>query len=1695
MLRNISASITDALGFGDDKPETNIRDKRPAPVPKDALLELYATMHAERLAVPQAERDQALAWHVLIEQLPTLAAAIGSRNVSADARLRAMHRVARALAIAVADRPNAMLASRFEPTNLLHHVVAACLDSTADAATIGTGLSILANAAHFGCVDLLVGAGAPPLYARLLLSAFESINISRGADTHDTTLYDSEQTLTAKVISALCNLTAAPEGCEAFVASDRALLIARLEEMLSRLDAAPSPTSPRDLKSEEFMQMLQIRARTAMRSLRQADIALRELPGDKGDAARLAVMQKQASERRRAEELGIRERERREALSKSMARARRLVMGPSEREMALAANVVATRWRLRQEGRRQAKKEQAAVRRIQARWRRFRILRLTPAQRARADNAATRITRSWRASLWRRRLQKVEAEQRGIRRSLAMYREQHATLRDRADDEAQQRRLHGPTLLDIARQAVAAAELSRVKAEQEGAVAAVKASSADEVAKVRRDALAQLRALAAATEAKVEEMRAAADEAIAALKAAAKSEVDATKAAAESEMLAVRQAADAEVRAARVEAQVAAQTEANPRALPPAGLLAATKQAARAAGMADERKRALEEVRSARLSAEQEVRQTKSAAVKEVASAHAAAMAEVTAVRASATVELAAMESHAQAEVTAVRANIECELAGLRATAAGESAAVAETQARLEERSKALEFEAAEAQAAAAAAAAVSEAAAEATVRELRAQAVQQTEKAARAAKEAAAVQAELEMQVAALRLRLEPPDDRAAEMAAKAATSALEELAIVAPDLLGQTGGAGDVDQGKGRPFAPQLPASSSMGDVPNLKNDLRGDKSWDGADKGRVFRPRDRTDGDIQFRGWTLQSWLASLHLDKVVADALLQHVRKHCRDPRIERKFMETLGGTGTVETIYALLGDALVLEQLSAALFKGGAALSEEGHARARALAQQEEETATLKRKQEMERRAGKGGTGADVAPGGLLATLGLNAARGMRKPRRPPVSDELTVEQLHAKFQEAGAFELSFGSTPSFFAGLRGLVGLPAADLEAGMLHEHCGRADADTPMVAPNYDTATSSRVEWWFVVDPSDARLAELKQIEWPDDAAAVHKRTARSPREYRQVWAIFDGQLQEMGELPLSLSEFHAARLYTGPLFIKYNAVLRGQQSDARRTVPVLKDAFERLCQGNTYTTTLHVINVAICKLSKITKISRVYRAPGGLLPEAFSSEDKFGVCGGVEFAFMSATLNRDVALQYASRSRAGILFELKPGLADRGADLAWLSQYPEEKEICFPAFCGLFVDNKRVEGSVLIVELTVSSHYSDGAINRELADREEERRADLEALEAARDQARGGVSAERKLAEAAAAACKVEREGVIKQAVDVLRRATRSSVAHGIRAIVEAVQAAKPFCSEGRVELVRSELELALTWAEYVQAEAAAAEMRAAARADARAQQEAEAEAAAKEASRGVADATEEGGKGEGGMNLIAAEARLSPLEQIAVAHGMQREAVLAQRAQEMLSARQEEVRRAAAAAEVAAAASVVAAQMVAAEHERELNEIRGLAATAGVRHQQVMELATVPPRLTLETPSASSVRRERVKSPQRGLRSSHSALGLASSPIRRLGAPSSCPPSSPSLPSHPDEVVQTAGAAVVEENRSPLAVPAGAGSPAKGAVASTKGAVAKGAVTSFTCGGAGATKRGGATATARLPPLATTGRQAR
>ena len=170
-------------------------------------------------------------------------------------------------------------------------------------------------------------------------------------------------------------------------------------------------------------------------------------------------------------------------------------------------------------------------------------------------------------------------------------------------------------------------------------------------------------------------------------------------------------------------------------------------------------------------------------------------------------------------------------------------------------------------------------------------------------------------------------------------------------------------------------------------------------------------------------------------------------------------------------------------------------------------------------------------------------------------------------------------------------------------------------------------------------------------------------------------------------------------AARMYTGPMYMKYNLVLRGM--GAGRHTKIYEE-YERVCKLNTcarrdaaqtqaahdphllsplppllrYTTTLHVINSAIIKLSKLTSATKLYRGvSGALLPRPFWTPNQYSVRGGVEVAFMSCTEDKEVALKYAaSKKKAAIVFEVKQGMVDRGADVAWLSQYPHEKEITF-------------------------------------------------------------------------------------------------------------------------------------------------------------------------------------------------------------------------------------------------------------------------------------------------------------------------------------------------------------------------------------------------------------------------------------
>ena len=159
--------------------------------------------------------------------------------------------------------------------------------------------------------------------------------------------------------------------------------------------------------------------------------------------------------------------------------------------------------------------------------------------------------------------------------------------------------------------------------------------------------------------------------------------------------------------------------------------------------------------------------------------------------------------------------------------------------------------------------------------------------------------------------------------------------------------------------------------------------------------------------------------------------------------------------------------------------------------------------------------------------------------------------------------------------------------------------------DSDALFHAGNYQTDTTSQLEWWFVVDPEgEHHLERLGHEEWPrcahhnldplvTNAELIHAapshvppHTCCCPRVMRPAHTprfppcVSDGKLLDHAEedmrsrarLPLPPAHFeparrrlnerlaqlkeaelceeeqHGARLYTGPLFIKYNAVLRG-------------------------------------------------------------------------------------------------------------------------------------------------------------------------------------------------------------------------------------------------------------------------------------------------------------------------------------------------------------------------------------------------------------------------------------------------------------------------------------------------------------------------------------------------------------------
>lgn len=280
----------------------------------------------------------------------------------------------------------------------------------------------------------------------------------------------------------------------------------------------------------------------------------------------------------------------------------------------------------------------------------------------------------------------------------------------------------------------------------------------------------------------------------------------------------------------------------------------------------------------------------------------------------------------------------------------------------------------------------------------------------------------------------------------------------------------------------------------------------------------------------------------------------------------------------------------------------------------------------------------------------------------------------------AKFEASIAtFTLGFKGLEAYYGGLEAYVGTPSPDIANAIEREH-----GSEKVFSSHNVVNTTPRREWLYVAVMEVGTLPDRKQ-----DATSL-----------RTGWQLNDFFEHDRSRAAKLLrEEVLSARLYTGPMYVIYN------------------NRILRMGIKGEYVTTLHTINSAVLKLSKLQQMATVYRGvSGGVLPDSFFTPDENGSVGGVEAGFMSTTTERAVALEFAQRRTAGgrvrpsMLFHIKMGMVDKGASVEFLSQFPHEKEILMPPLTGLEVVAKPwIEGTTVVIDLRLNCNRSDLTIEQ--------------------------------------------------------------------------------------------------------------------------------------------------------------------------------------------------------------------------------------------------------------------------------------------------------------------------------------------------------------------------------------------------
>ena len=235
-----------------------------------------------------------------------------------------------------------------------------------------------------------------------------------------------------------------------------------------------------------------------------------------------------------------------------------------------------------------------------------------------------------------------------------------------------------------------------------------------------------------------------------------------------------------------------------------------------------------------------------------------------------------------------------------------------------------------------------------------------------------------------------------------------------------------------------------------------------------------------------------------------------------------------------------------------------------------------------------------------------------------------------VSALHSKFTQDPNFKGvrgKFAADELFAAGIDGIVGPLDVQYIRAMYNEHSLSAEASKQFTAWNagHEIKTTPEREWLFVVGRDG-----LDKSSWTFDVEraepVVEEGMMVEGRNAEKLAALL--RSPEVKRSDVTVAEIVALRLYTGPMYVKYNAVLRGMAVAT--------------AGGTMYSSTVHLICSGLHKLSRVSEVPKemkLYRGNGGMaLPSSFLEPDTSGCAGGTEPAIMSATPDRSVALGYS-------------------------------------------------------------------------------------------------------------------------------------------------------------------------------------------------------------------------------------------------------------------------------------------------------------------------------------------------------------------------------------------------------------------------------------------------------------------------